>query len=557
MPLDATEALLDTPLFKRSTHSLSVAERVPVTVEKAQKVAEAYGLSLDDIASLSDKFWDFHPHPIVCENAATTVLLTIQFNLCIGTILDHVGKRPDLMGLLQDLLVHKASGQFCLTELDHGLDAANLETIAEVKEDGSGYILNTPHLGASKFMPPTVPCGVPCVGVVMARLVRQKTDLGVRPFLVNLTDGKQMLPGVVTRALPNRGGSSPVWHSITSFHDLHLPPSALLANDVEQKMTFRQAIGRVAVGSLALSATAIPAMAHAAFIAAKYSQRRLGAVDKPLIGFPTQHRPILVAFAQSFVLAEFYKRATKVFTSKGVDLGIRDGIALCFKAIAMRHGQDAMLEMSERCGAQGLFNHNRISEMHADLRGNAVAEGDILVLSIRLVTELLLGRYTLDSTFFSGSPPDNPLARHAEGLLSAARAILLGPCKGAHRSDEFARRVLPRCTKIVEAIGMHYAYASAVAAGVDERITRLYLACGMREDQGWYIEHLGMTQEGLFEAEVQAVKDALPQLEDWMTLGGAEKYVKAPIVDKERWGEFVRSLQVFNGGPQVLNVSKL
>jgi acyl-CoA oxidase len=41
------------------------------------------------------------------------------------------------------------SGQFCLTELGHGLDAFNLETTASVLPDG-GFLLHTPTPQAAK-----------------------------------------------------------------------------------------------------------------------------------------------------------------------------------------------------------------------------------------------------------------------------------------------------------------------------------------------------------------------------------------------------------------------
>jgi hypothetical protein len=67
------------------------------------------GLTLDDIALLSPKFWKFHSDPIICDDPAATTLLAIQFNLVIGTILDTVGKRPDLAELLQELVEYKIS----------------------------------------------------------------------------------------------------------------------------------------------------------------------------------------------------------------------------------------------------------------------------------------------------------------------------------------------------------------------------------------------------------------------------------------------------------------
>ena len=43
------------------------------------------------------------------------------------------------------------SAQFCLTEVGHGLDIANLETTAELMETGD-ICLNTPSLNAAKLV---------------------------------------------------------------------------------------------------------------------------------------------------------------------------------------------------------------------------------------------------------------------------------------------------------------------------------------------------------------------------------------------------------------------
>lgn len=49
-------------------------------------------------------------------------------------------------------------------------------------------------------MPPTTPRGgLPVVAIVMARLVDGNADFGVRPFLAQLGDGKEMCKGVVSK----------------------------------------------------------------------------------------------------------------------------------------------------------------------------------------------------------------------------------------------------------------------------------------------------------------------------------------------------------------------
>lgn len=92
-----------------------------------------------------------------------------------------------------------SSGQFCLTEIGHGLDATNLRTTSTLQPDGS-FVLHTPDSKASKYMPPTVPVlGKPCYAVIWAQLVVDGSKRGVRPFVVKLNDGVHMSEGITAK----------------------------------------------------------------------------------------------------------------------------------------------------------------------------------------------------------------------------------------------------------------------------------------------------------------------------------------------------------------------
>ena len=109
--------------------------------------------------------------PILLHSAATA-LLAIHSNLALGTIASYLKHRPDLKPLADELVNYTAlyvssffspfleapsnwyhhrisSGQFCLTEVGHGLDVANLGTTVTLLEDGS-FDLHTPEPSASK-----------------------------------------------------------------------------------------------------------------------------------------------------------------------------------------------------------------------------------------------------------------------------------------------------------------------------------------------------------------------------------------------------------------------
>lgn len=212
-------------------------------------------------------------------------------------------------------------------------------------------------------MPPTVPVlGKPCHAIVWSRLIVKGADWGIRPMLVQLNDGKHMSPGITAKLLPTRHGASPLNHTITRFTNVKLPSSALLGN-IGQKPSsnedFLAAIWRVSVGTLALSTVAIPALQIAAYIAYKYSCRRLvGTV--PIISFRTQQLPIFVAVAQTHVLAALQKYAVRNFMDGKHSFQVRHAFACIFKAVALEHAQASHIALSERLGAQGLFEYNQI-----------------------------------------------------------------------------------------------------------------------------------------------------------------------------------------------------
>jgi hypothetical protein len=65
------------------------------------------GLSIDDVARLSDKFWDLHRDYMMQADTAAGTLLTIQYNLAAGTLTQYLPERSDLECLIEDILTWK------------------------------------------------------------------------------------------------------------------------------------------------------------------------------------------------------------------------------------------------------------------------------------------------------------------------------------------------------------------------------------------------------------------------------------------------------------------
>ena len=62
---------------------------------------------MNDILSLSQKFWDIHSDPTTIIDGAAMTLMTIQVNLVSGTIARHAVNRPELSSLVDDLLHYR------------------------------------------------------------------------------------------------------------------------------------------------------------------------------------------------------------------------------------------------------------------------------------------------------------------------------------------------------------------------------------------------------------------------------------------------------------------
>jgi acyl-CoA oxidase len=282
-----------------------------------------------------------------------------------------------------------------LTEVGHGLDARNLETIATLLPDG-GFDLHTPGPAAAKAMPPTTPlAGIPRVAIVFARLIVGHDDHGIKPFVVWLSDSVNMRKGITSRALPTRPGTKPLDHSITNFEHVRLSSEALLgplSKPKDQRADFFWQIRRVTVGTLSLSVIGVSFIKVATKIAATYSQRRLTTGTEgariSILSFSTQRRPILQGLVNSIVLEAFARWTITQFMGSCHTQSVRHALATVFKA-TVTQTSPVLHELSERCGWQGLFAYNQISELALTFQGNSIAEGDTLVLCIRKLSSII------------------------------------------------------------------------------------------------------------------------------------------------------------------------
>lgn len=549
-----TQELLELKPFAagRPTGLASSAD-IKNAYDRARLIGRHYALSLEDVLTLSPRFWAFHLDTIHAESGNSLVVLTTHLNLCIGTLGDYLPDRPALQPLIEKLLNFDINGQFLLTEVGWGVDADELKTTATLRSD-AGFELHTPHQQAAKFMSwTTTDAGTPSGAVVFARLIVDDEDRGIRPFWVMLHDGQKMEQGVVSYALPKRAGAPAIDHAVTIFNHKILPEEALLGTleKSEDPVThFSSIIHRASIGTLSISTVNVPCLKLCTYIAAKYSNRRHvtgpNGSQIPILKYRTQQRPILHALAQSFVWEAAAKYAANIFTTSK-DTAVQSTTAIVFKCAIQTAAQQTLATLGERCGAQGLYEHNTIISCQNLMRGNSFAEGDTVVIAIRLVSNLLVSDHSLPPSPY----PDAPLVKYAAGLLAEAKEILASLPEGTKdvNDEAFNAAILPLCQPIAEAMGYALAYEGARKQGVPDDLLGAFQAGIVLQGASWFVQNVGWKRADILKREEDALSTLMPRLEKLLEDGweGVGPYARAPLLTEEAWDGFVGRLPRFGG----------
>lgn len=115
-----SRAVLDQPIFKHQTASLTEDESISLSYHRARALAKVYSkigmgkssknllisieFTLKDVLQVSPKFWQLHRDPISAVDGGLLTLFSIQMNLAAGTLAPFAAKRKDLQPLMQKIL---------------------------------------------------------------------------------------------------------------------------------------------------------------------------------------------------------------------------------------------------------------------------------------------------------------------------------------------------------------------------------------------------------------------------------------------------------------------
>jgi len=183
-------------------------------------------------------------------------------------------------------------------------------------------------------------------------------------------------------------------YAITSFDQVSLPPTALLGSlerPVDMRAHFFSMIERISIGTLAMSLIMIPSLQLVTYIVGKYSLRRTvhgpGKTQIPIISFRTQQLPILHAVAQLSVMEPFARQIISWFKDPSFKSEVRHGFVVILKAVFLHYAQCSIPQLVERCGAQGLFQHNQICDADVSYKSQNLSSPRNIPLLIDLEIE--------------------------------------------------------------------------------------------------------------------------------------------------------------------------
>ena len=474
---------------------------------------------------------------IAFHDISLTIKFTVQFGLWAGSIL-LLGREEHHRRYLRDISTFALPGCFALTEIGHGSNAREIETVARYEPDSGQFVVTSPDYAAGKnYIGNAVRDGRGAT--VFAQL---ETDdgkrQGVHAFVVPLRDAEgKVLPGVRIEDNGPKMGENGVDNGRIWFDGVRVERGALLDRfgSVAADGTYTSPLGSAAArffatisalvgGRISIAAAAVSAAKSGLAIAVRYSERRRQfrtpgqEGETPLLNYPTHQRrlmPLLAnAYAADFALKDLVRR--RVATQDGSDpAGTREveRLAAAFKAWATWNTTRTLQTCREACGGEGYISANRLPALKADTDIFTTFEGDNTVLLLWVGRNLLAitekaGGTDEDAATREGasdaqarSNPYLPLFEERERrMLAEIRddlARLTAEGTDAHEAASRQQMRLLRLAHahaervVLEQFGAAVAHAETdPAAGESLRaLHELFALTLLEEQRGWFLEN--------------------------------------------------------------------
>jgi acyl-CoA oxidase len=407
-------AFLDSP--ERRAYGLS-KEAHRALVRTWMKELEATGLTRLAFPGVTDATPDLRAFMVAFETLALgdlslLVKLGVQLGLFGGSIYFLGTERH--RALLPSVASLALPGCFAMSEVGHGSNVAELETVARYVHATRELELHTPSDSARKDWIGGA-ANDARMATVFAQLEVDGERHGVHAILVPIRgDDGAPLPGVRLGDCGLKMGLNGVDNGRIWLDHVRVPVANLLDRfasiDASGKYAspiasaskrFFTMLGTLVGGRVCVGSAGVSVAKSALAIAVRYSlaRRQFGPAEGdeiPLLTYPSHRRRLLPSLATTYVLHFAFDRLRERFaevqSAKEPDTRELEAEAAGLKAIATWHATSTVQQCREACGGQGYLAVNRLPDLKADSDVFATFEGDNTVL-LQLVGKSLLGRF--------------------------------------------------------------------------------------------------------------------------------------------------------------------
>ncbi len=340
----------------------------------------------------------------------------VQFGLFGGSVL-QLGTERHHRRYLGPIGTLALPGSYAMTEIGHGSNVRELETVARYRPADDTFEIHSPTESAGKaWIGNAAAHGR--MATVFAQLEVGDERHGVHAFLVPLRDDRgDPLPGIRIEDEGAKVGLNGVDNGRIWFDRVVVPRENLLdrfgsVDDAGRYQSpipsagrrFFTMLGTLVAGRISIAAASVSAAKTGLTIAVRYSARRRqfgpeGEAEVPVLDYLTQQRLLLPALATTyglhFAVQELVERYDRHMASAGDDEQEGREIevqAAGLKALASWHCLDTLQACREAMGGRGYHAANRLGALRDDTDIFTTFEGANVVL-MQLVARGLLTRF--------------------------------------------------------------------------------------------------------------------------------------------------------------------
>ncbi|MDC0710531.1 acyl-CoA dehydrogenase [Stigmatella sp. ncwal1] len=334
----------------------------------------------------------------------------VQFGLFGGSVF-FLGTEWHHREVLPKIASLELPGCFAMSELSHGSNVRDVETVARYDEQRGDFVVETPSdLARKEWIGNAALHGR--MATVFAQLEVKGERHGVHALLVPLRDENgQLLPGVRAQDCGLKMGLNGVDNGRLWFDSVRVPRENLLnrfsqvspegeytSSIPSASKRFFTMLGTLVAGRVSVATAGLSAAKSGLAIAIGYAEERrqfgpAGASEVRLLDYPSHQlrllRPLATTYALDFALKYLVKRYTGRTEEDAREV---EALAAGLKAYATWHTTRTLQEAREACGGQGYLAANRLPSLKADTDVFTTFEGDNTVL-MQLVAKSVLTGY--------------------------------------------------------------------------------------------------------------------------------------------------------------------